>query len=303
MSNQIKRTVSISLSLIASIILLLCVILPVFSFWNYRLYMITLLPVCLIAFLSCLKENNRARNKIGGFCIIVLSGIVAYISGFSSSALICAVISVLITLVLIMQEKLAFLNNRVGSIVFVCIVSGISIPVQINTILGFYNSYNATLSGTYDNIPDHVAGLMLTTAFNEIGMLITITCLLFSLIAVCVKISGSAEQSKRITVSEGENYAVDPSFVQTEIPFFDQEKQKETQTEETRVYSPLDPPEKHKKRYAPLWLTICLSVICVALAVVVFTLSGQISEKNTEIKTLTTMIDKLEDAYLRSLLK
>lgn len=96
---------------------------------------------------------------------------------------------------------------------------------------------------------------------------------------------------------EETEYAVDPSFVQTEIPFFDQEKQKETQTEETRVYSPLDPPEKHKKRYAPLWLTICLSVTCLALVSSCVFLYAQIEKLNTENQELSTALATSASKY------
>lgn len=188
MKEQTKRAISISISVASLILLFLCAVMPVFSFWNYRLYMFALLPVSVISFLVLLKKNTSKPSIIGGLIILLLSGIAVYISGSLMSVLICAGIGILIALVIMTQGKIRLFHNRLASIAIIGIIVVLALAVQANTVSTYYQNYDLATSGIYD-IPKYVAENFLTSAFNEVGMMIVIACLLLSLIAVCLKSS------------------------------------------------------------------------------------------------------------------
>lgn len=90
---------------------------------------------------------------------------------------------------------------------------------------------------------------------------------------------------------------VDSSFAQTETSFFEQERQQEQPKEEKRVYSPLDPPEKRKKRYAPLWVTVCLAIVCIGLGSFCVSLVAQTNDLDAQIAALTKENNKIQLQY------
>ena len=192
MQKQSKKTISISLSVLGLALLLLCAVLPVFSFWNYRLCMFLLVPISLISFLSCTKEKKTKFNVIGGCLILAFSCIAAFIGKPMTSAFICAIIGVLTAIVMIAQDKLVILQYRTPSIILESLIAIVAFASQSNTISSYYDSYEKALSGSYD-VPAHVADSMLTAAFNETGMMIAVLCLFLSFAAVCMKSAYRAE--------------------------------------------------------------------------------------------------------------
>lgn len=183
---QTKKSIAISLSMIALVIHLLSILLPLFSFWNYRLYMMFFLPTCLFVFLSSLNIKSKKMGVAGGWITGVLVCICMYLGNSLTSVIICGIICLIICALLLTQEKNSFLNKKNFGITLISIVSIFAFCIQMNTIMEYFKSYEAFSSGLYD-VPEYAAGMMLTAAFNEIGMLIVIFCLIFSLIAIWIR--------------------------------------------------------------------------------------------------------------------
>lgn len=191
MKMQVKNTLSITLSVISMVLILLCTVLPIFSFWNYRLCMIPFACVSILCFLADIKERSKKTRVLIACFIFSMCGIAYMLGSSMKSVVICTVLSVYAALLLLLPK-----TNKTSAIItsIFAVVAGF---LQFMTITEYFNNYDLINSGAYPEIPSYVADNMLIAGFNEIGMIIVIACLICSTISIqCnrfVQVSNSNE--------------------------------------------------------------------------------------------------------------
>jgi len=194
---MIKRIVSISLSAIGLLFLLLNAILPIFSFWNYRLSMVIMLPVCLFVFLIALGKRKTKMDSICGCLSILFSAILAVMSGGDwVSGIICATIGFLIGFIMLTQGKFRLLMRMGSAITVPSVVLVVAVFAQLSELSRLLTAYEKATSGNY-NVPASATEALFVAAYNELGMLFAVICLALALFAVCMKNTYSTKENLR----------------------------------------------------------------------------------------------------------
>ena len=103
-----QKTISITLSIISMVIIAMCTVLPIFSFWNYRLCMIPFALISILLFFTNIKERSK-KVYILFACLVFLLSIIAFLlaSGMEG-VVISSVLSVYIAILLLLPN-----TNRV----------------------------------------------------------------------------------------------------------------------------------------------------------------------------------------------
>lgn len=186
---ETRKTSAIVLASVACIIQILNIILPIFSFWNYRLYMAMLLPVSVVVLFATIKQRKSKVDILLGCLVAIWSVGVTIFSGVLDSVVVCAVVSCLIGIVLIMRGKPKFFASKGTLAKLVIVISAIVLFVQCRTIASYYESSRGIRIDPYipPEVRNNVADNLLVASFNEVGMLITICCFLLLFLAICIK--------------------------------------------------------------------------------------------------------------------
>lgn len=173
-----QKTISITLSIISMVIIAMCTVLPIFSFWNYRLCMIPFALISILLFFTNIKERSK-KVYILFACLVFLLSIIAFLlaSGMEG-VVISSVFSVYIAILLLLPK-----TNR-GPIGLTFVLGIVVIIIQISTICRWFDNYDLIISGAYPEIPLDMADRMLITGFNEIGMAVIICCLICSALSI-----------------------------------------------------------------------------------------------------------------------
>ncbi len=177
MKNKQKAT-SITLSAISLVLILLCTLLPIFSFWNYRLCMIPFALISTILFFTNLKERTQKVHIIIACVILILSATTIILGSNMEGVVISAVLSIYIAILLLLPKK----NHTTLAITIISAI--IATFLQISTICKWFNNYDLIYSGNFPEISLEAADSMLVTGFNEIGMAIIICCLIYSALSI-----------------------------------------------------------------------------------------------------------------------
>lgn len=173
-----QKILSITLSIISMVLILMCTVLPVFSFWNYRLCMIPFALISILLFFTNLKERTKKFYILISCIIFVLSALAFMLGMNMEGIIISAVLSVYIAILLLMP-----IISR-GTVVITIIGGIVAIFLQALNIYRCFEFYNSIISGAYPEIPLDVANTMLTSGFNDIGLAIMICCLICSAFSV-----------------------------------------------------------------------------------------------------------------------
>lgn len=190
------------------VLILMCTLLPIFSFWNYRLCMIPFAFITILLFFTNLKERTKKIHILMA-CIILTLTIIAFLLGSSmEGVVISAVLSVYIAILLFLPQT----NQATLAITIISAI--ITIFMQISTICSLFDSYDLIVSGDFPEIPLDVADRMLVAAFNEIGIAIIICCLICS--ALSIQYSKTKE-NKSMELYEIENDVDEQSEEDIEI--------------------------------------------------------------------------------------
>lgn len=193
-----QKIISITLSVISMVLILMCTILPIFSFWNYRLCMIPFALISVLLFFTNLKERTK-KYQILVACIILILGVITFVLGSNmEGVVISTVLSVYIAILLLLPK-----TTRV-TLAITIISAIITFYIQISTICRWFNNYDVIYSGDFPEIPLEVADRMLVTGFNEIGMAIIICCLICSAFSIQCNIT---KKNKSLELNEVENDA------------------------------------------------------------------------------------------------
>ncbi len=188
-----QKTISITLSVISLVLILSCTVLPIFSFWNYRLCMIPLALISILLFFTNLKERTKKVHILIA-CIILVLSVMAFILGSNmEGVVISAVLSVYIAILLLLPKT----NQATLAITIISAI--ITIFIQISTICRWFNNYDLIYSGDFSEIPLDVADRMLITGFNEIGMAIIICCLICSAFSIQCNITKETQNENSTT--------------------------------------------------------------------------------------------------------
>ncbi len=188
-----QRIISITLSTISMVLILICTLLPIFSFWNYRLCMLPFALISILLFFTNLKERTK-RIHIIMACIILVLTIVAFLLGSGmEGVVVSSVLSVYIAILLFLPKT----NQATLAITIISAI--ITILIQISTICRWFNNYDLIYSGDFPEIPLEVADGMFVTGFNEIGMAIIICCLICSAFSIQCNVP---EKNKSIESNE-----------------------------------------------------------------------------------------------------
>lgn len=162
---------------ISFITILACAILPIFSFYNYRLFMFPYLLVSFLALRCISKDYDFKRERVMGIVIILVAVITLFLNSWYKTYIYCSAICFVMAIVM-MKEDISGVSIALGGLTFL-----ITSLAQLLTIIDFYSSYQTAISGTvylpWEGIPDQ----LLWALHNEIGMLIVIVALNVSLLA------------------------------------------------------------------------------------------------------------------------
>ena len=169
MKNK-RKTVFVTLSIISMVIINVCTILPIFSFWNYRLCMIPFALISILLLFVNFNKNTKKNRVIISCIIMVLSGIGLWLGLGMIGGVLRALLSGYIAFLLLLPHK----NRRV---VLTLVPAMIAIIWQTINICIWYRNYNLSNSGLF-LINSDVADRMFAIVFNEIGMTIVICCLI-----------------------------------------------------------------------------------------------------------------------------
>lgn len=173
-----QKTISITLSVISMVLILMCTLLPIFSFWNYRLCMIPFAIISILLFFASLKKRTKTYNIIIACATLILSIIALMLGSNMEGVVISAVLSIYIAILLFLPK-----TNQ-ATLAITIISSIITVIIQVSTICRWFGNYDLIISGAYPEIPIDMADRMLITGFNEIGMGIIIICLICSAFSV-----------------------------------------------------------------------------------------------------------------------
>ena len=188
-----QKTISITLSAISMALILMCTVLPIFSFWNYRLCMIPFALISILLFFTNFKEIKRKVHILIP-CIVLALSIIAFILGSNmEGVVISAVLSVYVAILLLLPQT----NQSTLAITIISAI--ITIFIQISTICRWFNNYDLIYSGNFPEIPLEVADSMLVTGFNEIGMAIIICCLICSAFSIQCNITKETQNENSTT--------------------------------------------------------------------------------------------------------
>lgn len=216
---MIRRIVSISLSAIGLVFLLLNAIPPIFSFWNYRLSMIIMLPVCLFVFLVALGKRKTKLDIICGCLSLLFSAILAIMSGgYWVSGIICATIGFLIGFMMLTQGKFRPLMRMGGAIAVPSVVLVVAVFAQLSELSRYLTAYEKATSGNY-NVPASAAEPLYVAAYNELGMLFAVICLVLALFAICMKNTYSTKEVLREEVENTEAPVLQDVEIDTTVVF------------------------------------------------------------------------------------
>ncbi len=193
-----QKSISITLSVISMVLIFMCMVLPIFSFWNYRLCMIPFALISIILFFTNLKERTKNGYIIMACVILVLTIVALFLGSSMEGVVISAVLSAYIAILLFLPK-----TNQ-ATLAITIISSIITILIQISTICRWFNNYDLIYSGDFPEIPLEVADRMLVTGFNEIGMAIIICCLICSAFSIQYNIpkNNKSIQSKQEDLSK-----------------------------------------------------------------------------------------------------
>lgn len=173
-----RKNIAITLSVISMVLILMCTLLPVFSFWNYRLCMIPFAIIGILLFFASLKERTKTYNIVTACATLILSVIALMLGSSMEGVVISAVLSIYIAILLFLPKT----NQATLAITVVtAIVTGF---MQIMTICRWFENYDLIVSGAYPEIPLEFADRMIVTGFNELGMGIVISGLICSAFSV-----------------------------------------------------------------------------------------------------------------------
>ena len=213
-----QKTISITLSIISMVIIAMCTVLPIFSFWNYRLCMIPFALISILLFFTNIKERSK-KVYILFACLVFLLSIIAFLlaSGMEG-VVISSVLSVYIAILLLLP------NTNRGPIGVTCVFGIIAVIIQISTICRWFDNYDLIISGAYPEIPLDMADRMLIAGFNEIGMSIIICCLICSAFSIQCNIppkSESIESIEKVLSAESVEEKVEETIKNYDICIFD----------------------------------------------------------------------------------
>ena len=173
-----QKTIAITLSVISMVIILMCTLLPIFSFWNYRLCMIPFAIISVLCFFSNLKERTKKYNIIVE-CVVLMLSIIAIMLGSNMGGV---VISALLSIYIFISFLLSKTNKDI--LMLTLILASIAIFAQFLIISKWFQNYDSIINGVYPEIPVEFADGMLITGFNEIGMGIIIICLICTVFSI-----------------------------------------------------------------------------------------------------------------------